>query len=115
MLLVLTGLLLLALAAPCPVHIEAPAGSTQSVTSSAALPLDHAGTDASCTAASGLLGATTRAAECCRFDSGSIAVIHAVSGDERAGAGPHRLTAAVGKTDLPHGWSLLVLLGIERK
>jgi hypothetical protein len=112
--LVLTGLLLLVLSPPCP-HPADIAGNAQPVTSSVAGPLDDAGTHASCTAVSSLRGATTRTADCSRPDDGGGPPSDPPSTEERAAEGLPRPVAVVGEMDQPHGRSLLVLLGIERK
>jgi hypothetical protein len=111
--LVLAGLLLLVLSLPCP-HGADTAHSAPPNTSAAGLLHDDR-TDPSCTTVSGLLSATPRTAECGRPDDGSAATIHASSVDESAAWGLPGLAAVAPETETPHGWALLVLLGIERK
>jgi hypothetical protein len=112
--LVLASLLLLVLSLPCP-HGADTAHSAQPNTSAASLLHDDHRTDPSCTTVSGLLSATLRTAECGRPDDGSAATIHAPSVNESAAWGLPGLAAVAPETERPHGWALLVLLGIERK
>jgi hypothetical protein len=112
---VLAGLLLLVLSLPCPHGAETPR-SAEPIASAAGLLLGDERADPSCTAIPGHLSATPRTAECPRPDDASAATIDAPSVDERtAWAALPGLAAVAPGMDRPHGWPLLVLLGIERK
>lgn len=113
--LVLAGLLLLVLSLPCP-HGTETARSAEPITSAAG-PLGDARADVSCSTISDHLAAAPRTAECPRpDDAGAAASFDASSVDERAACAALSCIAVVAlETDRPHGWALLVLLGIERK
>jgi hypothetical protein len=111
--LILATLLLMALSPACP-HAEDTTGVALPVMSSAAEPVeDGGGGDASCTAASDLLGVTARGTDAPRLD------VDAYGSDASIGqeAGPPRLhipSAAREHPGHPHGRDLLLVLEIAR-